>query len=94
MCVYTYIICSYISCISFSHKSSAPYVKCLVFPKKLNFLCNSILIYSSPVKLRISILNLDIGFVKHAHVSGSITEVFCKKGVLRNFAKFTRKHLC
>ena len=21
-------------------------------------------------------------------------EVFCKKGVLRNFAKFTRKHLC
>ena len=21
-------------------------------------------------------------------------EVFCKKGLLRNFAKFTRKHLC
>ena len=21
-------------------------------------------------------------------------EVFCKKGVLRNFAKFTKKHLC
>ena len=21
-------------------------------------------------------------------------EVFCKKGVLRNFAKFTEKHLC
>ena len=21
-------------------------------------------------------------------------EVFCKKGVLRHFAKFTRKHLC
>ena len=21
-------------------------------------------------------------------------EVFCKKGVLRNFAKFTGKHLC
>ena len=21
-------------------------------------------------------------------------EVFCKEGVLRNFAKFTRKHLC
>ena len=21
-------------------------------------------------------------------------EVFCKKGILRNFAKFTRKHLC
>ena len=24
---------------------------------------------------------------------GSRTEVFCKKGVLRNFAKFTGKHL-
>ena len=24
----------------------------------------------------------------------SRAEVFCKKGVLRNFAKFTRKHLC
>ena len=23
----------------------------------------------------------------------SLTEVFCKKGILRNFAKFTRKHL-
>ena len=25
---------------------------------------------------------------------GSRSEVFCKIGVLRNFAKFTRKHLC
>ena len=24
----------------------------------------------------------------------SRSEVFCKRGVLRNFAKFTRKHLC
>ena len=24
----------------------------------------------------------------------SRTEVFCKKGVLKNFAKFTGKHLC
>ena len=24
----------------------------------------------------------------------SLPEVFCKKGVLRNFAKFTGKHLC
>ena len=24
----------------------------------------------------------------------SCPEVFCKKGVLRNFAKLTRKHLC
>ena len=27
-------------------------------------------------------------------VRSSRPEVFCKKGVLRNFAKFTRKHLC
>ena len=25
---------------------------------------------------------------------GSRPEVFCKKGALRNFAKFTGKHLC
>ena len=25
---------------------------------------------------------------------GSRPEVFCKKGTLRNFAKFTEKHLC
>ena len=25
---------------------------------------------------------------------GSRLELFCSKGVLRNFAKFTRKHLC
>ena len=25
---------------------------------------------------------------------GSRPEVFCKKGILRNFAKFTGKHLC
>ena len=25
---------------------------------------------------------------------GSCPEVLCKKGVLRNFAKFTGKHLC
>ena len=27
-------------------------------------------------------------------IRSSRPEVFCKKGVLRNFAKFTRKHLC
>ena len=26
--------------------------------------------------------------------NSSCSEVFCKKGVLRNFAKFTRKYLC
>ena len=28
------------------------------------------------------------------HYSSSRSEVFCKKGVLRNFVKFTGKHLC
>ena len=28
------------------------------------------------------------------YVRSSRPEVFCKKGVLRNFAKFTGKHLC
>ena len=28
------------------------------------------------------------------HNRSSRPEVFCKKGVLRNFAKFTGKHLC
>ena len=28
------------------------------------------------------------------YVRSSHPEVFCKKGVLRNFAKFTGKHLC
>ena len=27
-------------------------------------------------------------------IRSSRPEVFCKKGVLRNFTKFTRKHLC
>ena len=28
------------------------------------------------------------------HVGSSRPKVFCRKGVLRNFAKFTGKHLC
>ena len=28
------------------------------------------------------------------NVRSSLLELFCKKGVLRNFAKFTEKHLC
>ena len=28
------------------------------------------------------------------HFSSSRADVFCRKGVLRNFTKFTRKHLC
>ena len=26
--------------------------------------------------------------------TSNLPEVFCKKGVLRNFTRFTRKHLC
>ena len=31
--------------------------------------------------------------ISHWNLAGR-TEVFCKKGVLKNFAKLTRKHLC
>ena len=30
----------------------------------------------------------------HKFIQKQPPEVFCKKGVLRNFAKFTGKHLC
>ena len=33
-------------------------------------------------------------FLKLGPYRSSRPEVFCKKGVLKNFAKFTRKHLC
>ena len=32
--------------------------------------------------------------LRHVRVKSSRQEVFCKKGVLRNFVKFTGKHLC
>ena len=31
---------------------------------------------------------------EHASSGSSRPEVFCKKGVLRNFTKFTGKHMC
>ena len=31
---------------------------------------------------------------RYLNVRGSRPEVFCKKGVLRSFAKFPGKHLC
>ena len=34
------------------------------------------------------------GNFKVSAYRSSHPEVFCKKGVLRNFAKFTRKHMC
>ena len=33
-------------------------------------------------------------FLKYGNIRSSRPEVFCKKGVVRNFAKFTGKHLC
>ena len=35
------------------------------------------------------VLELTLAFSR-----SSCSEVFCKKGVLRNFAKFTGKHMC
>ena len=39
---------------------------------------------------------LEVDYYSHkiSKVRSSHPEVFCKKGVLRNFAKFTGKHLC
>ena len=68
--------------------STAPYVKCLVFSKKVNlktFLYNSFdscTDYSSPLKFRISTLNFDKGFVQHTHVSG----LFCYNGIFKTLS--------
>ena len=39
-------------------------------------------------------INELVWFISHNLYRGSRPEVFCKKGVLRNFAKFTGKHQC
>ena len=36
---------------------------------------------------------ISLGQMKQSNCRSSCPEVFCKKGVLRNFEKFTRKHL-
>ena len=38
--------------------------------------------------------NLFRNIVKNLNIRSSRTEVFCKKGVLKSFPKFTGKHLC
>ena len=38
--------------------------------------------------------NLFGNIAKNLNIRSSRTEVFCKKAVLKNFAKFTGKHLC
>ena len=44
---------------------------------------------TSPTEIRILLKSIQ----KHIQNRSSRPEVFCKKGVLRNFAKFTGKHL-
>ena len=39
-------------------------------------------------------MNISLVRLKKERIRSSCPEVFCKKGVLRNFAKFTGKHLC
>ena len=51
-------------------------------------------------QLTLKMLKISNVFIKKKTISGNVkyrssrTEVFCKKDVLRNFAKFTGKHLC
>ena len=72
----------------------------------LLFLCQSQLIlppYSFLVKVsfylvwvvgKLKVRNKLPNFCLVANIRSSRPDVFCKKGVLRNFAKFTGKHLC
>ena len=51
-------------------------------------------------KLLLFVVWCPVKFIKHSNheifrkYRSSRPKVFCKKGCLRNFAKFTRKHLC
>ena len=40
------------------------------------------------------VLHCTIAYLQYVTIRSSRSEVFCKKGVLENFAKFTGKHLC
>ena len=40
------------------------------------------------------LVNTTETILKHKKTRSSLSEVFCKKGVLRIFTKFTGKHLC
>ena len=42
----------------------------------------------------LKIIFFSIFYVSILPIRSSHSDVFCKKGVLRNFAKFTGKHLC
>ena len=50
----------------------------------------------SSVNLQISYFNISTNFIPHqtTNYRSSRPEVFCKKGILKNFTKFTGKHLC
>ena len=49
-----------------------------------------------PVTVRIFDINFNRIMTKsfHMNLKKQPPEMFCEKGVLRNFTKFTRKHLC
>ena len=55
----------------------------------LNFVPSVSWTDTSPTEIRILLKSIQ----KHIQNRNSCPEVFCKKGVLRNFAKFTGKHL-
>ena len=61
--------------------------------KTLNFVNQFIFLMAFAVKCTLQFLGFLINFVIVISVWSSRPEVFCKKGVLRNFAKFTWKHL-
>ena len=71
------------------------WIKCLAsnVDKTLNFVNQFIFLMAFAVKCTLQFLGFLINFVIVISVRSSRPEVFCKKGVLRNFAKFTGKHL-
>ena len=67
------------------------WVHCLIMPniniRKNKFLCEKIMVVLDGTNIQESSIN-------QAIIRSSRPVVFCKKGVLRNFTKFTGKHLC
>ena len=64
-----------------------------------NFICERLLLFASPQNTitnssgEFGLNRVQSKYFFKAYRS-SRPELFCKKGVLRNFTKFTRKHLC
>ena len=54
----------------------------------------SLLTFPSPmICSNTTMIMISLGQMKQSNCRSSCPEVFCKKGVLRNFEKFTGKHL-